>query len=272
MGITHVIRGDDHINNTPRQINILKALGAEQPIYAHVPMVLGSDGKRLSKRHGAVSVLAYRDAGYLPQALMNYLVRLGWSAGDQEIFSIEEMQSLFNIDHLSHSPAAFDFDKLDWLNQHYLKTMDPVEVAPHFRPFLKDWDVANGPAVEDVIVAQRERCKTLKEMAERSLYFYSDDLVFDEKAVAKHLKPESKAVLEPIIAGLKGLSDWTSESIMDVMKSVGEDLGLKLGKVAAPMRVAVTGGAVSPSLGETLALIGRERSIARLESSLLTIK
>lgn len=272
MKITHVIRGDDHINNTPRQINILKALGAEQPIYAHVPMVLGSDGKRLSKRHGAVSVLAYREAGYLPHALLNYLIRLGWSSGDQEIFSIQEMQKLFNLDHLSHSPAAFDFDKLDWLNQHYLKTMPPEDVAPHFLPFLADFDVEHGPDIVGVIVAQRERCKTLKEMAERSAYFYSDNMVFDEKAVAKHLKPESAPVLDAIVAGLEALPDWTSEGVMEIMHAVGEALDLKLGKVAAPIRVAVTGGAVSPPLGETLSLLGRERSLARLKDCLLTIK
>ncbi len=271
MEITHVIRGDDHINNTPRQINILKALGATLPIYAHVPMILGSDHKRLSKRHGAVSVLAYRDKGYLPQALLNYLVRLGWSCGDQEIFSLEEMTSLFNLDHLNNSPAAFNFDKLDWLNQHYLKTMDEQVIAVLAQPFLETLPgvvMSSGPRLSEVVLIQRERSKTLKELAERSVYFYSDELVFDRDAITKHLPPSVAPLLEALIKAFLALSDWSPDSIMNIMKAIAESQDLKLGAVAAPIRVAVTGSAVSPPLGETLSLLGKKRTLERLTLAL----
>ena len=194
MGVTHVVRGEDHINNTPRQINILKALGAPIPEYGHVSMILGDDGKKLSKRHGAVSVMQYRDDGYLPEAVMNYLVRLGWSHGDQEVFSIEEMKSLFTLEEVSKSASAFNTEKLNWLNQHYMKNSDLSHVAEYLQWHMDDQGIntANGPALESVIAIQAERVKTLKEMAQISRYFYEDFDALDEKAAKKHLRPVAR--------------------------------------------------------------------------------
>lgn len=264
MHITHVIRGDDHINNTPRQINILRALGATPPLYAHVPMILGSDGKRLSKRHGAVSVLQYREEGFLPHALLNYLARLGWSHGDQEIFSLDELIQYFEIHDINRSPAAFNQDKLLWLNQHYLKTADSKEVAKELAWHMEKQgiDTSNGPALEDIVKAQAERTKTLKEMAERSRYFYADIQLSDE--MKAHFSPEILPAMKMLADRLSTLSEWNKEAVHAVLAATAEENGLKLGKLAQPVRVAVTGGTVSPSLDTTLVLIGKERVIKRL--------
>ncbi|MHB1222360.1 MAG: glutamate--tRNA ligase, partial [Gammaproteobacteria bacterium] len=226
MNITHVIRGDDHINNTPRQINILRALDAMLPLYAHVPMILGSDGKRLSKRHGAESVMQYRDDGFLPEALLNYLVRLGWSHGDQEIFSIDELIQFFEISDINRAPAAFNLDKLLWLNQHYMKTSDPVRVAKELAWHMQKAgiDVANGPALEDIVKAQAERTKTLKEMAERSRYFY-EDVVFGEGAVGQ-FSAELAPALSMMRDRLASLPTWSKEAIHEVLTSTAEMQGL----------------------------------------------
>jgi glutamyl-tRNA synthetase len=270
MQITHVIRGDDHINNTPRQINILRALGATPPLYAHVSMILGSDGKRLSKRHGAVSVMQYREDGFLPEALLNYLVRLGWSHGDQEIFSIEELVSLFDIPHISRAPAAFNTEKLLWLNQHYMKTSDPKHVASELAWQMEQLgiDTTNGPALTDLIAAQAERSKTLREMAEKSAYFYQD-VQYHEDAVRQHLTSEAVPVLIAMRDGLAALGDWQKEAIHQVIVSVSEALALKLGKIAQPMRVAVTGNTMSPPIDITLQLLGRERTVERLNAAIV---
>ena len=268
MEISHVVRGDDHINNTPRQINILKALGGEVPIYAHLPMILGEDGKRLSKRHGAASVMAYRDMGILPDALLNYLVRLGWSHGDQELFSRDEMIALFDFDKVSRAPAAVNAEKLLWINQHYLKTLPPEVVADALAFHLKALDLSVGPALTDVVIAQAERCKTLIEMAEKSRYFYEEFESYDEKAAKKNLKPETMPILTFMLAAYEALEVWTAESIHQVIHQASEQFNLKLGKVAQPLRVAVTGGAVSPPLDVTLNLIGKTRVIARLKRAL----
>ena len=271
MGITHVIRGDDHLNNTPRQINIMRALGVEPPAYAHVPMILGPDGRRLSKRHGAVSVLQYRDEGYLPEALLNYLVRLGWSHGDQEIFSVEEMIRLFDIREVNKAASTFNPDKLLWLNHHYIQSSDPAHVARHLAWHMARLgiDTAGGPPLEAVVLAQRERCKTLKEMAERSRCFYEEPAGYEEKAAARHLTPESAPVLEALRERLGALEEWTPEAIHTrAVLPVTEALGLKLGKVAQPLRVALTGGTISPPIDQTVALIGRERTLARIDRAL----
>lgn len=270
MNITHVVRGDDHINNTPRQINILKALGAKLPVYAHMSMILGEDGKKLSKRHGAVSILEFQNDGILPIALNNYLVRLGWSHGDQEIFSMAEMIQLFDIKDLHKSPAAFNQDKLLWLNQHYMKTLDPKELVEplKFQFNLLNIDLHNGPDLESLIIAQRERVKTLKEMAELSAYFYSDELIYDEKAVAKHLKPEIIPVLTELHNQFSSLSAWSEESIHGVIDSVASSVELKMGKLAQPLRVAVTGNTISPGISTTLSLIGQERVLKRLKAKI----
>lgn len=261
MGITHVVRGEDHINNTPRQINILEALGAPVPEYAHVSMILGDDGKKLSKRHGAVSVMQYRDDGYLPQAVMNYLVRLGWSHGDQEIFSQEEMINLFSLDAIGQSASAFNTEKLIWLNQHYIKSMPAEEVAEHaIWHFVQlGVDVSNGPALTDVIGVQADRVKTLKELAEISSYFYQDYSDFDEKAAKKHLRPVAKEALALVKEKLLSIDEWSPESIQTAINATAEELEVGMGKVGMPLRVAVTGGGNSPSLDITLNLIPKAK-------------
>ena len=264
MKITHVIRGDDHINNTPRQINILSALGATLPFYAHVPMILGSDGKRLSKRHGAVSVLQYREEGFLPVALLNYLVRLGWSHGDQEIFSMAELINYFEINEINRAPAAFNQEKLLWLNQHYMKTGDPTMVEKEFARQLKKLGIhtVDGPTLSDVIKAQCERTKTLYEMAERSRYFYEDITLNDE--MKAHVSADLLPALTMVNNRLTKLASWTKETIHEVVASTAEIHGFKMGKLAQPLRIVLTGGTVSPSIDVTIFLIGRERVIERI--------
>ena len=273
MGISHVIRGDDHINNTPRQINILQALGATAPKYAHVPMILGTDGKRLSKRHGAVSVLAYRDEGYLPQALLNYLLRLGWSHGDKEVFSREEMIALFDLSAVQKSAASFDPDKLQWLNQQTMMSLSPVYVAEHlaWHYAQQGVDVSDGPALSEVVKVHAPRCKTLVEMVERSRFYFEDFNDYDDKAAQKNLKAEAISPLVALKAGLQSLADWSGEAAHAVVESVSAELDLKMGKVAQPLRVAVAGCAVSPPIDETLMLLGRDKTLARIDRALAYI-
>jgi len=270
MKITDVIRGDDHINNTPRQINILKALNAEPPNYAHVPMILGGDGKRLSKRHGAVSVLQYREDGYLPEALLNYLVRLGWAYGDQEIFSIEEMVEHFDLNNTSRSAASFNLEKLDWLNQHYMKSLEPSSIAKPFAEQLSALGVSyeKGPSLESIISIQAERTKTLNEMAERSRYFYEDFKEFDAKAARKHLTADTLPGLSEVRERFAALTDWDKEALHQIIIEVAEAQELKLGKLAQPIRVAITGNTVSPPIDETLFYIGRDRVLKRLDRAI----
>lgn len=268
MQVTHVLRGDDHINNTPRQINILRALGVTPPLYAHLPMILGSDGKRLSKRHGAVSVLQYREEGFLPEALLNYLARLGWSHGDQEVFTIDELIQYFEIENINRAAAAVNQDKLLWLNQHYLKTSDPARVASELAWHMERLGIstANGPALTEIVKAQCERTKTLREMAERSRYFYESVPVTDE--MKAHCQGEAQPLLIHFQDQLRALPEWTKESIHSAIVATAEAHGLKLGKVAPALRVALTGGTVSPSLDLTIYLIGREQSLIRLDNIL----
>lgn len=265
MKITHVIRGDDHINNTPRQINILRALGATPPLYAHVPMILGSDGKRLSKRHGAVGVMQYREEGFLPEALLNYLARLGWSHGDQEIFSRDELINYFAIEDINRAPAAFNPEKLLWLNHHYIKTSDPHHIAKELAWHMEKIgvvDLSQGPALEEVVKAQAERAKTLREMAERSRYFYEEVTLTDEilAQIAKEVIP----ALTAMRARLEQLT-WSKEAIHQAVSEIAEAHGLKMGKLAQPLRIAMTGGTVSPPIDITILLIGRKRALARLD-------
>jgi glutamyl-tRNA synthetase len=270
MRITHVIRGDDHVNNTPRQINILKALGAELPKYAHVPMILGADGARLSKRHGAVSVMQYRDDGFLPEAVLNYLVRLGWSHGDQEIFSIDEMIELFDLPNINHAASTFNPDKLLWLNHHYLMHGDPLHVAHHLRWHLGQLsiDPTEGPDPVDVVKAQRERNKTLVEMAKSSVFFYRDFEDYDEKAAKKNLTPEAATGLEALRENLEALFPWSREAIHDIIAATAESLDVKMGGIAQPLRVAVSGTSVSPPIDLTLELLGKEKTLARIDRAL----
>lgn len=271
MRITDVIRGDDHVNNTPRQINIYKALGADVPSFAHLPMILGPDGQKLSKRHGAVGVMQYRDDGFLPHALLNYLVRLGWSHGDQEIFSTAQMIELFDTNDVNKSASRFDVEKLSWLNQQYLKNDDPRDIAPHFEWHLRaaGIDPAHGPDPADVIVALRDRAKTLKEMAEKARVWYAPLETYDEQAVAKHLKtPTARAALEAAHAQFAALADWKVDGIHGAIEAAAASIGEGMGKVAQPLRVALTGTQVSPSIDQTVFLAGRDEALRRIEAAI----
>jgi len=274
MGVTHVIRGDDHLNNTPRQINILSALGAKPPIYAHAPMILGDDGKRMSKRHGAVSVMQYRNDGYLPEALLNYLVRLGWSHGDQEIFSLDEMINLFDIEAVNSAASAFNTDKLLWLNQQYIIKSDPAHIAHHLSWHIEQMeiDTSKGPNLIEVVKALQERSKTLVEMAQNSQVFYRESNELDESAAKKHLRPVIAEPLAALKVRFEGLIAWDQEDIHQCIIEVAESFEMKLGKIGQPLRVAVTGGSTSPPIDVTVALLGKERVLKAMEVALKYIE
>lgn len=274
MRVTHIIRGDDHINNTPRQINIYRALGAELPAFAHVPMILGADGARLSKRHGAVGVMQYRDDGYLPQALLNYLVRLGWSHGDQEVFSIEEMVELFDIKDVNRKASAFNTEKLDWLNQHYMKNLPATEVAEQLAWQFADQGISTGegPDLEDIVTVQAERVKTLKEMAAQSRVFFEGYDEFDPNAAKKHLRPVAADPLQGMLNKLQSLEDWSPVPLHDAIDQVAAELEVGMGKVAQPLRVALTGAGISPSIDKTLWLMGKQRSLEGITKALVFIE
>jgi len=272
MGISHVIRGDDHLNNTPRQVNILRALGQEPPHYAHVPMILGDDGARLSKRHGAVSVIAYREQGYLPEALLNYLVRLGWSHGDQEIFSLDEMVELFDIDQVNKAASSFNTEKLDWLNQHYIQHGDPKRIAHLLSPHMGRLgiDPSTGLDLIEVVQAQQARAKTLVELAAISAFVYQDFDAYDETAAKKHLRPVARESLEKLRDQLDmlALADWEPATLARTVERVAQQLETKMGKVAQPLRVAVVGRAASPGIDVTLKLVGKEATLRRIDKAL----
>jgi glutamyl-tRNA synthetase len=269
MRITDVIRGDDHVNNTPRQINLYEALGARLPAFAHLPMIHGPDGAKLSKRHGAVSIMQYRDDGYLPWALLNYIVRLGWSHGDQEIFTIDEMVRLFDIADVNRSASRFDFDKLRWVNQYWMKHDDPARIAPHLEWQLRaaGLDPAAGPNPADVVVALRDRCHTLREMAEKARVWYAEFDAYDEAAIAKHVGGRARECLEAAHGALAAVpaADWSPAAIDAALRQAAAAVGEGLGKVAQPLRVAMTGSAVSPSIDHTVYLAGQSRALARIE-------
>ena len=270
MGITEVIRGDDHVNNTPRQINIYQALGAKVPEFAHLPMILDKEGKKLSKRTNSVSVMEYRADGFLPHAILNYLVRLGWSHGDQEIFSRAEMIALFDIADVNKAASRFDTEKLAWLNQHYLKTDDPQSFAAEFAWHLEraGIDMAHGPTPVDVIVALRDRVHTLKEMAQRAKIWYAPIAEWDDKAVAKHLKNDGAAVVLDAAKSLLTGCAWQPEPIHQVIEQVAAKLDLGMGKIAQPLRVAMTGTQVSPSIEHTIYLTGRDEALKRIDAAI----
>ena len=274
MGITDVIRGDDHINNTPRQINLLHAIGATPPRYAHVPMILGDDGARLSKRHGAVSVMQYRDDGILPEALLNYLVRLGWSHEDREIFSLDEMVELFDINSVNKAASAFNTEKLLWLNQHYIKSEAPERIARLLSRHMGDLgiDPAPYPPLAEVVVAQRERARTLVELAEISAFYYRDFEGYDEKAAKKAFKAEALEPLRRVRQKLVDASAWERVMLHDAIAQTVEELGVGFGKVGMPLRLAVTGGAPSPDLDLTLQLIGKEACLRRIDKAIAHIE
>ena len=269
MGITHVIRGDDHLNNTARHIHIFDALDFPRPVFAHLPMILNQEGKKLSKRDAAVNVLDYRDAGYLPDALINYLLRLGWSYGDQELFDRDEMIALFDIENANAAPSKFDPDKLRWLNQQYIMAAEPASLVEEFRAQLGKaaLDPAAGPAPADVIGAYRERAETLAELAQAVSYLYTDALEPEASAAKKHLRPVMIAPFEALIERLGSLDEWTRESLQAALEDTADQHEMKFGKLGQPVRVAVTGGAISPPIDVTLALVGQQRTRRRLSAA-----
>lgn len=271
MNITHIIRGDDHLANTPRQIQLYHALGHVLPQFAHVPLILGMDKARLSKRHGATSVTTYRDLGYLPEAVINYLVRLGWSHGDDEIFSREELIEKFSLENVGKSAGVFNPEKFLWLNSHHLKSLPLAQLATEIIPFIeakgypvpkdKDW-------LEKMIATLKERAKTLAELVEQAQYYLSDDILIDEKAAKKFLTPEIMAPLKGLIQKLSELADFTDSAVQQAFTEVLEQTGLSMGKLAQPARVALTGSTVSPGIHEVIAVLGKERTLKRLNTAL----
>ncbi len=273
MGINLVIRGDDHINNTPRQIPIYQALGYQVPEFAHVPMILGSDKKRLSKRHGATSVMAYRKMGYLPEAMVNYLVRLGWSFGDEEIFSMDDLIEKFSLDNVGRSAGVFNPDKLLWLNEHYIKTGDPARLADLVAEILTGQGVetSEGPDLTAVVKTLQDRAKTLVEMAEGARFYFEAPQTYDEKAAAKFLTEDKREVLDLTFKYLSDLSTFTLDSVENAFKAVMEESGLKFGKIGPSVRVALVGGTVSPSIYEVVAVLGKEEVLGRLQKALASL-
>jgi len=270
MEISHVIRGDDHLNNTPRQINILKALGAHIPEYAHVPMINGTDGKKLSKRRDAVSVMQYRDDGYLKDAVINYLVRLGWSHGDQEVFTLDEMIEKFDIDDINKSSSSLSVEKLQWLNQHYMKQMTAEQLAQELQFYIKqaDLDVSNGPNLVEVMKVYQDRCSTLVELVEDIRYFYEDISEYNPKQAKKQFKAPAGKVLQALLEAYEALDDWTAAEIHQVVENTVEKLEVGFGKVGQPLRLAVTGHGKSPSIDVTLELLGKKETLIRLRQAI----
>jgi glutamyl-tRNA synthetase len=270
MQVTHVIRGDDHLNNTPRQSNMLQALGVQPPVYAHVPMIHGADGGKLSKRHGAVSVLQYREEGFLPEALLNYLVRLGWSHGDQEVFSLEEMQQLFDIVDVNKAASAFNADKLLWLNQQHIMRATPERLAQFLQPQLALLGIhcEDQHKLAGVAKALQVRARTLKEMAATAGYFFKEFEQYEDKAAKKNLTAEAAPVLQAVRGALASLEPWTAASVQAVINTVAEHMQVAMGKVAQPIRVAISGTAVSPPIDVTVEVMGREMTLARLDRAL----
>jgi len=268
MEISHVIRGDDHLNNTPRQINIMRAMGANIPEYAHIPMINGPDGKKLSKRTGAVSVMQYHEDGYLPEAVINYLVRLGWSHGDQEIFTLEEMIEKFDLNSINKSPSSLSIEKLQWLNQQYLMKLNPTYVAAQLAFYMLEHgiNIETGPALTDIVLLLRERSKTLVEMVQNCRFFYEEITEYDAKSVKKHIKEQTPSILQSIKEKLEAIEDWQAEAIQAVVQAVVDEKEVGFAKVAQPIRIAVTGCTTSPGIDQTLEMLGKEQALGRLES------
>ncbi len=278
MKITHVIRGDDHLSNTPRQILIYNALGFELPIFAHIPMILGQDKARLSKRHGATSVIAYKDMGYLPEAMINYLSRLGWGYGDQEIFTINELINCFDIPDVNKTPAVFDMVKLEWLNAHYIRGKSIDELIELTGPYLekaypKYVELQKTPQgqekIKKLLKDLQERIKTVNEIVDHAGFFLLDEITYDQEAFDKHVKEAgAKEILEKLKDALELIDPFTKENIEPVFRNLAKDLGIKAGKVIHPARVALTGRSDSPPMFDTVELIGKEESIKRLKTVL----
>jgi glutamyl-tRNA synthetase len=267
MNIECVIRGDDHINNTPKQINLYESLGWYIPRFAHVPMILGSDGSRLSKRHGAVNLMTYRDAGFLPKALLNYIVRLGWSHGDQEIFSVDEMIKLFELKNINKSSASFNQEKLDWINQSYIKTTEINELVSELEWHLNQLsiDLSDGPDIKEVIEALRDRSKSLVDMAKNCVMFYHDFEDFDSDLAIKFFNLESRSVLGDLLINLETLEQWSAEHIHEVIQSICQSRNIGFGKVGQPLRLAISGDGEAGSIDKCSQLVGKKRVLLRLK-------
>jgi glutamyl-tRNA synthetase len=270
MDIECVIRGDDHINNTPKQINLYEALGWNIPRFAHVPMILSADGSRLSKRHGAVNLMSYRDAGFLPKALLNYIVRLGWSHGDQEIFTVVEMINLFELENINKSPASFNQEKLDWINHSYIKNTEINELVLELEWQLNQLSInlSDGPDIKEVIDALRDRSKSLVDMAQNCVMFYHDFEDFDSNLAAKFFHLESRPVLDDLLINLSTLEQWSAKNIHQVIQSICESHNIGFGKVGQPFRLAISGDGKAGSIDESAQLVGRKRVLLRLKKAI----
>ena len=274
MNINTIIRGDDHVMNTPKQILLYEALGSPLPTFGHVPMVLGNDRARLSKRHGAMSVTAYRDMGFLPEALINYLVRLGWSHGDQEFFSRDELIEVFNLENIGRSAGVFDLDKLQALNAEHIMAASPRDLVAPLKPFLENSgiEIEADDYIVQVIETLQPRSKTLADMAEAALFYYHSDIVYDEKAAKKFLKAAALEPLKLLADKLEALENYTQSDLETVFLAVMDETGLKLGKIAQPLRVALTGRTASPGIFEIIAILGKDRVIPRLQKAIQFIE
>ena len=274
MQINTVIRGDDHVMNTPKQILLYKALDCPLPVYGHVPMVLGTDKSRFSKRHGAVSVSAYRDLGYLPDAMLNYLVRLGWSHGDQEFFTRQELIDVFDLEHIGKSAGVFDAEKLLALNADHIRATPAEELVEALKPFLRRYKttVEDNNLLLKVIETLHARSRTLDEMAQSALFYFADDIEYEEKAAKKFLKPTVLEALQLLLAQFERLDTFSEENLESAFKAVMEQTGLKLGKIAQPVRVALTGRTASPGIFEVAAIIGKDKVVSRLKKAIRFIE
>ncbi|MHB8771285.1 MAG: glutamate--tRNA ligase [Syntrophales bacterium] len=270
MGITHVIRGDDHVNNTPKQIHLYEALGYEVPLFGHVPMILGADKARLSKRHGATSVMAYKEMGYLPEAIINYLVRLGWSHGDQEIFTMDELIREFSLEAVGKSAAVFNPEKLLWLNQHYIMSYPEERLLEVMLPFWRErgFDTSDHRFIAKVTSDLRPRAKTLVEMADSGAFYFHEEVAYDPEAAAQFLTPEYAGHLEAVSEGLPGLREYTKDGIETFLRALAEERGTKLKWIAQTLRVALTGRTVSPGIDEVMVTLGKERVLGRLSRAI----
>ena len=273
MGVTHVIRGDDHINNTPRQILMYRALDFEVPRFGHVPLIHGKDRARLSKRHGAASLLEYREDGFLAEALMNYLARLGWAHGDEEIFSKSDLIEKFDISNVGRSPAIFDMDKLLWLNGHYMKTIPPDEIASRLVPFLErlGCDAQDSAKLVKMVLILRERAKTLKEMAQMAEFFFKEDIVYETRAKEKHLTPAARPILERFLRDFAALRSLDEARQKAVVEGIAKDFGKKLVDVVQPVRVALSGREVTPGIFEVIEILGKETVEKRIKRAISSI-
>jgi len=271
MGITHVVRGADHLNNTPRQIQLYQALGLDVPSFAHIPLIHGPDGAKMSKRHGAVAITDYRDAGYLPQAMINYLARLGWSHGDQEQFTQQQLVDLFDLADVGKTAARFDQQKLDWLNAYHLRASDAADLAVSIAPALAVDAVSSTPPLAEVVALLTERSNNLLQLTEGARMFYQRPTEYQEKAVKKHCKTETWPLLQCFVDGAKTSAEWDAPTIHALIDTICQQAEVKMGKLAQPIRILISGGPVSPPIDGTLALLGREETLCRLEAGVLAL-